>query len=105
MSRSINRVQAGLAPRPSGYAEWLTDLKARIHAAQQRASLAVNRELLLLYWQLGRDILERQSQVGWGAGIIDQISRDLRNEFPAMKGFSRSNLKYMRRLRVHGPTF
>jgi predicted nuclease of restriction endonuclease-like (RecB) superfamily len=87
---------AALARRPSGYAEWLTELKSRIQAAQQRAALAVNRELLQLYWQLGRDILERQEQAGWGAGIVDQVAADLRAAFPEMKGFSRSNLKYMR---------
>lgn len=71
-------------------------MKARIHAAQQRAALAVNRELLALYWQLGRDILERQTAGSWGDGILDQVSTDLRAAFPDMKGFSRSNLKYMR---------
>jgi len=50
---------------PSGYADWLAELKTRIHTAQQRAALAVNRELVLLYWQIGRDILERQAQLGW----------------------------------------
>ncbi len=105
MNRDTNRMASGLAPRPPGYAEWLTDLKTRIHTAQQRAALAVNRELMLLYWQLGRDILERQSQVGWGAGIIDQISRDLRVAFPDMKGFSRSNLKYMRAFAEAWPDF
>ena len=45
-----------LTPTPAGYAEWLLDLKSRIHTAQQRAALAVNRELVLLYWQIGRDI-------------------------------------------------
>ncbi|HEY0990967.1 MAG TPA: DUF1016 N-terminal domain-containing protein [Kofleriaceae bacterium] len=79
-----------------GYAEWLTDLKARIHIAQQRASLAVNRELLLLYWRLGRDILERQSHAGWGSSIVDQLSLDLRTAFPELRGFSRTNLPYMR---------
>jgi predicted nuclease of restriction endonuclease-like (RecB) superfamily len=87
---------ASLAQRPPGYTEWLTDLKSRIHAAQQRAALAVNGELLLLYWQLGRDILERQAQAGWGAGIVDQVSADLRAAFPDAKGFSRTNLLYMR---------
>lgn len=52
---------------PTGYADWLADLKARIHTAQQRAALAVNRELVLLYWQIGRDILERQARQGWGS--------------------------------------
>jgi len=85
-----------LTPMTPEYAAWLTDLKARIHSAQQRAALAVNRELVLLYWQIGRDILERQGREGWGARVIDRLSRDLRGAFPEMKGFSPRNLKYMR---------
>lgn len=81
---------------PENYAPWLTELKARIHNAQQRASLAVNRELVLLYWQIGRDILQRQSEAAWGAKVIDRLSADLRAAFPEMKGFSRANLMYMR---------
>ena len=81
---------------PEGYADWLANLKGRIHAAQQRAALAVNTELLLLYWRIGRDILERQAEQGWGAKVIDRLSRDLREAFPAMKGFSPRSLKYMR---------
>lgn len=81
---------------PSDYAAWLTDLKARIHQAQQRATLSVNRELIALYWQLGKDILTRQAEQGWGAKVIDRLSRDLRAAFPEMKGFSRANLLYMR---------
>ncbi|MBL8783549.1 MAG: DUF1016 family protein [Deltaproteobacteria bacterium] len=85
-----------LTPRPEGYAEWLADLKARIVSAQQRAALAVNQELLHLYWRLGRDLRDRQAQGTWGAGIVEQLSADLRRAFPDMKGFSRSNLSYMR---------
>ncbi len=81
---------------PSGYADWLADLKARIHTAQQRATLAVNRELVLLYWQIGRDILARQAAQGWGAKVIERLSQDLRAAFPEMRGFSPRNLKYMR---------
>ncbi len=81
---------------PRGYADWLTDLKSRIHSAQRRASLAVNRELVLLYWQIGRDILERQAREGWGARVIDRLAYDQRAAFPEMKGFSSRNLKYMR---------
>lgn len=87
---------SALATAPAGYAEWLAEVKARIHAAQQRAALAVNRELLAFYWRLGRDILERQQRDGWGAGIVDKVAADLRAAFPAMKGFSRANLMYMR---------
>jgi predicted nuclease of restriction endonuclease-like (RecB) superfamily len=85
-----------LVSAPEGYAAWLADLKTRIHSAQQRAALAVNRELVLLYWQIGRDILERQAAQGWGAKVIDRLAHDLSNAFPAMKGFSPRNLKYMR---------
>ena len=85
-----------LAPAPEGYADWLGDLKTRIHTAQQRAALAANRELVLLYWQVGRDILARQAQQGWGAKVIERLAHDLRTAFPEMKGFSPRNLKYMR---------
>ena len=85
-----------LTPAPEGYADWLADLKTRIHTAQQRAALAVNRELVLLYWQIGRDILARQTEQGWGAKVIERLSQDLRSAFPEMKGFSPRNLKYMR---------
>jgi len=85
-----------LTPTPAGYSDWLAELKTRIHSAQQRATLAVNRELVLLYWQIGRDILVRQAEQGWGAKVIDRLAHDLRTAFPTMKGFSPRNLKYMR---------
>ncbi len=85
-----------LTSPPNGYAEWLADLKGRIHTAQQRASLAVNQELVLLYWQIGRDILARQADQGWGSKVIERLAQDLRAAFPDMKGFSPRNLKYMR---------
>lgn len=85
-----------LTEPPAGYAAWLTELKTRIHTAQQRATLAVNRELVLLYWQIGRDILARQAEQGWGAKVIERLAEDLRLAFPEMKGFSPRNLKYMR---------
>lgn len=87
---------ASLTPAPQGYADWLADLKRRIHTAQQRAALAVNRELVRLYWQIGRDILTRQGEQGWGAKVVDRLAHDLHIAFPDMKGFSPRNLKYMR---------
>lgn len=87
---------ASLIPPPAGYTDWLAELKTRIHTAQQRAALAVNRELVRLYWHIGRDILDRQAREGWGAKIIDRLAHDLRTAFPDMKGFSRANLMYMR---------
>lgn len=80
----------------AGYGELLDDLKARIHAARVRAALAVNRELVGLYWQIGRVILTRQTAAGWGAKVVDRLAADLRSEFPDMGGLSRSNLMYMR---------
>ncbi len=85
-----------LDPLPVQYTEWLLALKTRIHEAQQRATLVVNRELIGLYWQIGRDILARQAEQGWGAKVIERLAHDLRAAFPEMKGFSRANLMYMR---------
>ncbi len=96
MSDAMNTTPASLTPPPEGYADWLVDLKGRIHTAQQRATLAVNRELVLLYWQIGRDILARQAAQGWGAKVIERLAHDLRTAFPEIKGFSRANLMYMR---------
>lgn len=81
---------------PDDYAALLGDLKGRIRSAQTRAALAVNRELVLLYWHIGHSILTRQAQEGWGAKVVDQLARDLKAEFPDLKGFSPRNLKYMR---------
>ena len=89
--KSISLIQA-----PEGYSDWLAELKAKIHNAQQRATLAVNHELILLYWQIGRDILARQAKQGWGAKVIERLAHDLHNSFPNMRGFSRTNLLYMR---------
>ncbi len=92
-TRAVARSGAAL---PAGYASFLDGLKARIRAAQVKAALAVNVELVLLYWRVGRDILARQEQKGWGARVIDRLSTDLHAAFPEMKGFSPRNLKYMR---------
>jgi predicted nuclease of restriction endonuclease-like (RecB) superfamily len=93
---NATELPVGMMEPPSGYADWLGDLKNRIQTAQQRAALTVNRELVLLYWQIGRDILERQAQQGWGAKVIERLAHDLRAAFPTVKGFSRANLMYMR---------
>ena len=76
---------------PSGYGPLLADLKARV-----RAVLSVNRELLLLYWSIGQDILCCQQSEGWGAKVVERLAGDLRAEFPEMRGLSRSNLLSMR---------
>lgn len=81
---------------PDRYDAFLQELKERIRSAQVRASLSVNRELLLLYWSIGRDILARQQSEGWGAKVIDRLAHDLLQAFPGMTGFGARNLKYMR---------
>ena len=79
-----------------GYASLLAELKERIRTARLKAAVAVNEELILLYWSIGRDILDRQTAAGWGARVIDRLAADLRRDFPEMTGLSPRNLKYMR---------
>ncbi|MHB8482018.1 MAG: PDDEXK nuclease domain-containing protein [Nitrospiria bacterium] len=81
---------------PAGYVELLEDLKERVRSARIRAGLAVNCELVLLYWEVGRRIIEQQKSLGWGTKVVERLARDLQNAFPDMKGFSRANLLYMR---------
>jgi predicted nuclease of restriction endonuclease-like (RecB) superfamily len=78
------------------YAALLAELKERIAAARLKAALAVNSELILLYWQIGHDILRRQREEGWGAKVVDRLAADLGRAFPEMTGLSARNLKYMR---------
>lgn len=85
-----------MASLPQGYSALLASLKQRIREARVKASLAVNTELVQLYWSIGRDILDRQDEEGWGAKVITRLSADLRQSFPEMRGFSRTNLLYMR---------
>jgi len=81
---------------PVDYGDWLADLKKRIHTERLRVVIASNMAMVLLYWDIGARILEKQNKQGWGAKIIDRLSYDLRQQFPEMKGFSPRNLKYMR---------
>lgn len=92
-----------IAAIPTDYADWLADIKARVATARQRAALAANAELIQLYWQIGRDILERQQSAQWGDKVLDRLSSDLREAFPDMKGFSSRNLKYMKYFAEHCP--
>ncbi len=80
------------------YGQFLQSLKERIQNAQVRAMLSINRDLVSLYWEIGREILDRQEIQGWGSKVVERLSRDLRQAFPEMKGFSPRNVKYMRLL-------
>jgi predicted nuclease of restriction endonuclease-like (RecB) superfamily len=81
--------------KPPHYAGLLAEVKQHIQAAQSRAALAVNRELIRLYWQIGGLLDARQAQEGWGAGVIPRLARDIRNEMPEVKGFSERNIDRM----------
>jgi predicted nuclease of restriction endonuclease-like (RecB) superfamily len=81
---------------PAGYDAFLKDLKQRIHTAQLQAALAVNRELLALYWHIGKSIVERQQTEGWGNAVIDRLGKDLQAAFSGLSGFSRTNVYRMR---------
>ncbi|NHU46676.1 PDDEXK nuclease domain-containing protein [Rhodococcus sp. A14] len=88
---------------PDDYRDFLEHLKSQVRQARIRASRVVNTELLLLYWDIGRAILDRQAAEGWGSKVIDRLAVDLRSEFPEMRGFSRSNLHYMRKVAAEWP--
>ena len=81
---------------PADYPQFLAEIKARIGAARTRAVLAVNSELIRLYWEIGHEILERQGREGWGSGVTKRLSSDLRRTFPDIKGLSETNLRHMR---------
>ena len=81
---------------PVGYDLLLGEIKERVRAAQIRAMVVVNSEAILLNWSIGHDILQKQEAEGWGAKVIERLSRDLKAAFPEMQGFSPRNLRYMR---------
>jgi predicted nuclease of restriction endonuclease-like (RecB) superfamily len=88
---------------PGEYPSLLKEIKERVQTERLKAVLAANSALVLLYWDIGRSILEKQQKEGWGAKIIDRLSHDLKLAFPDMKGFSPRNLKYMRKFAESWP--
>ena len=85
-----------LISNPKSYQELLARLKSQIRTAQVRAAVALNQELVLLYWGIGKEILTRQKEDGWGTRVIERLAKDLRSEFPDMRGLSARNLGYMK---------
>ena len=79
------------------YQNWLVELKEKIRNSQIQAALKVNTEMLALYWEIGKELTEKQAQSSWGDKIITQLAKDLNSEFPGVKGFSGTNLKYIRK--------
>jgi len=96
MPKRVSKQTDSAAPVPPDYAPLLAEIKARVQLARVKAGLAANRELLTLYWDIGRLILDRQKMAGWGAKVIARLSADLQHEFPGQQGFSPRNLRYMR---------
>jgi len=87
----------------AGYRELIERLQRRIRESQARAARTLNAELVMLYWSIGRDILEQQRAGGWGDGIVARIAEDLRVEMGSARGFSRSNVFYMRKFAALWP--
>ena len=81
----------------SEYSDWLRKLKQQIKTGQIKAAFSVNSQMIMLYWDMGRQIVEKQEKTQWGSGFIEQLSKDLKEEFPEMKGFSKDNLFMMKR--------
>ena len=79
------------------YAEWIAEVKHRYRSAQVKAAVKVNSEKLLFNWQLGRDLVVKKAEERWGSGVVEQVSLDLKREFPNEDGFSTSNLWYMKK--------
>ena len=79
------------------YKAFVTEIKTKGYQPQHQAMRQVNRELISLYWEIGRSIVERQEKYGWGKSIVANLSRDLQNEFPGVNGFSEQNLWFMRK--------
>jgi hypothetical protein len=82
--------------KDKNYSAWLKELKTKVRLVQIKAAVKVNSELLWFYWELGQDIIDKQKNTKWGYGFLKQLSLDLSAEFPAMKGFSLTNLKYIK---------
>lgn len=84
------------SPSQASYVKFVTHLKLKIRSTQFKAALAVNRELIRLYWEIGKEIVDRQQKDGWGTSVIERVSRDIQNEFPGIEGFSRTNVFRMK---------
>jgi len=85
-----------LSATTGGYGELFAAIKEHVSKAQVRAHAAVCRELNLLYWQIGRDIVERQKREGWGRSVIEKLASDIQATFPGIEGFSANNVWRMR---------
>ena len=86
----------------SEYKQFIKDIKFKIQTSQIKASIKVNEELLKLYWDIAQMIVSKQKESSWGDGLVERISKDLKREVPDMKGFSKTNLLYMKKWYLFG---
>lgn len=93
---TVMNMNSEITPDSADYRQWLGEMKIRFRQVQLKAAVAVNSAMLQFYWDLGADIVSRQTQSAWGGGFMKQLSTDLMREFPDVKGFSVRNLKYIR---------
>ena len=108
MKKFPNKIKVGVAKKKNnfmmkaivasadGYEAWIRSIKERVQRARIKATMLANSEQILLYWDIGHDILAKQNSEGWGTKVVERMSADLKMAFPDMKGWSRSNLMYMR---------
>lgn len=102
MKTTINKHNPPSSSHPSlttgapAYRDWLLNLKSRFKSVQLKAAVKVNQVLLLFYWELGQEIIEKQQYADWGSGFLQHLSKDLCSEFPEIKGFSTRNLRAIR---------
>ena len=90
---------------PKGYAEWQKDIEQLIEVSKLRTAISVNADTLTLYWKIGKSILRKQKEKGWGKKVIEQLSKDLTNKFPNDRGYSARNLGYMKSFAQEYPDF
>ena len=83
------------------YQDFIVEIKDKIYQSQYQAMRAVNKELINLYTEIGKAIVEKQETLGWGKSIVENLAKDLENEFPGIKGFSAQNLWYIRQFYLH----
>src|SRR5690348_11659380 len=104
LATKSNKLTVSIHQQPE-YKSLLADIKQKLKASQLRAVIAVNQYLLQFYWEVGKLILEKQKASKWGDKLLEALEKDLRASFPDMDGFSRTNLKYMRRFAEVYPDF
>lgn len=101
IKKIIKNTKNKISSTAKEYVQTLTELKQHVQNAQIKAVFSANKELLNLYWIIGKTIIEKQEKSGWGSSIIEKLAKDLQNEFPGIKGFSRANIFRMRAFYLH----